>query len=199
MNKLLINLLPSEFAVEKKREHKQGLVIRSSISVLILMIIVTATVLGFNIYQQLNIKKAEQELLSTQEKVSSLKDKEWLVFNLKNRLVKINQLSTTDSMESKAYLYVSGLIPSGIVFNSFATEQSSKVRLSGKAQDSAYLEEFYDLLDREKKSLNKVTAVKVDNLSQLKDNQLSFDLLISLSPSLAQVDLSNSTQQEDEQ
>ncbi len=186
MNRLSINLLPPEFAVEKKFKAKKTLVFKSSVAVLVVMIILSAAILGLGFYQNSYLDKSEATLASSEQKIASLKDREGLILALTSRVNNIRKLLQQESPEAAAYLYITGLTPPGINITVFNTESGGSIRLTGTANDSTDLGTFLDKLAGEKASGN-ITTIKLDSLSQSSDLDLNFDMLISVSPKLAKV------------
>lgn len=180
MKKLLINLLPSEFTVEKKQKAKKNLVLRSSILALIFMIIVTAVTFGFGIYQGASIKDLESQIEQSQIQVASLKEKEGVVTILSGRLAKIVSLSKKESAPAQSFLLISALAEGKVKIQSFVTEKD-KVRLTALAPNPANVDEFFGSLTDPVQNRGFITSVKVDSLGKAK-NDLTFDLVIGLSP-----------------
>lgn len=179
MNKLLINLLPAEFAVQKKQKEKKLFLVRSSVIVLIVMILLTTGVFLLGISKRLVINQLNKDLVDIETGVNNLKDKEGLALILKNRLDKINALAKTESPESNAFFFISSLLTSDLKISGFTTEQNSQVRVSGTTNNTGGLERFINKLTDAKRTKGKITAAKLENLSRSADNLLSFELVIT--------------------
>lgn len=180
MKKLLINLLPSEFTVQKKEKAKKSLVLRSSILVLVLMIAVTAITLGVGIYQNVAIKTLEEEITQMESQVTSLKDKEGVITILNSRLAKIVSFSKKESVQVQSFLLISDLSRGKVRVQSFTTEKDTKVRLTAQAPNPANLDEFFASLADPTQNKGLISSVKLDSLGKSKGD-LNFDLVITLS------------------
>lgn len=179
MNKLLINLLPAEFAVQKKQKEKKLFVIRSSVVVLVVMILVTSGVFALGISKRLVINQLNKDLADIETGVNSLKDKEGLALILKNRLDRINTLAKTESPESNAFFFISSLLTSDLKIAGFTTENNSQVRVSGTTNNTGALERFINKLTDAKRTKGKIASAKLENLSRSADNKISFELVIT--------------------
>lgn len=179
MNKLLINLLPAEFAVQKKQKEKKLFVIRSSVAVLVVMILVTTCVFVLGISKRLVINQLNKDLSDIETGVNSLKDKEGLALILKNRLDRINVLAKTESPESNAFFFISSLLTSDLKIAGFTTENNSQVRVSGTTNNTGALERFINKLADAKRTKDKIASAKLENLSRSADNKISFELVIT--------------------
>lgn len=179
MNKLLINLLPAEFAVQKKQKEKKLFLVRSSVIVLVVMILLTTGVFVLGISKRLEINQLNKDLANIETAVDSLKDKEGLALILKNRLDRINTLAKTESPESNAFFFVSSLLTSDLKIAGFTTETDSKVRVSGTTNNTGALERFINKLTDAKRTKGKIAAAKLENLSRSADKKISFELVIT--------------------
>lgn len=179
MSKLLINLLPAEFAVYKKEKEKKLLIFNASVAVLVFMILLTAGVFFVGISKRLVINGLNKDLVQVEEEVGSLKDKEGLALILKSRLDKINSLTKTESSEVNAFFFLSSLLTSDIKVSNFLTEKNSQVRVIGETVNTGSLERYINKLTDAKRTKGKITSAKLENLSRSIDNKISFDLLIT--------------------
>lgn len=179
MSKLLINLLPAEFAVYKKEKEKKLLIFNASVAVLIFMIILTAGVFFLGISKRLTINKLNKDLVKVEEEVGSLKDKEGLALILKSRLDKINTLTKSESSEVNVFFFLSSLLTSDIKVSNFITEKNSQVRIIGETTNTGSLERYINKLIDTKRTKGKITSAKLENLTRGTDNKIGFDLLIT--------------------
>lgn len=146
---------------------------------LVVMIMITALTLGFGLYQDLSIKKLEEELTQTQAQIASLKDKEGVVTVLGGRLAKIISLSKKESKSAKAFILISDLSEGKVKIQNFASDKDTKVRLSAEAPAVANLDEFFASLNDPKQNQGLISSVKLDSLGKAKGN-LTFDLVLTL-------------------
>lgn len=179
MDKLSINLLPLELRSDTKRENRKKLIIASSIAALTGFIFLTLVIFGFRLYQGVKNSDLAKQTKENRDQISALKNKEELFFLLKDRVTKINSLSTQDNQSVLAFNLITFLIPGGVEVNSFSVDKTGKIALSGETNSLSLLNDFFDNLIDPKKNEGKIVSTKLESLTKNGD-RIKFDVSISL-------------------
>lgn len=176
-NLISINLLPRELLEENKRTVQRPWLSRVSIGLIIVSIIATVGVFGLGISQAAGLNNSLQDVSELESKISSLKDKEGLLTVLKTRLDKINTLSSDETIQTKAYLITTSLMPSDVKLTNLSISKGNKVALTGDTNSVTSLETFFNNLVN---SPDKVSSVKLESLSRTVRGDIRFDLNFAL-------------------
>lgn len=147
---------------------------------LVLTIILSATILGMEIYQRLKLSEAEKKLNNTKEQVSFLHEEEILSFVLKNRLKSISSLNEQDSLPPQSFNLIVALMPADIRMLTFSIGKNGQTSFSGDTTNILALETFFGNLTDSSVNEGKIAAAKVDNLSRGANGNIRFDLTIIL-------------------
>jgi hypothetical protein len=177
MEKITINLLPEEFLVEKKLGAKRSLYLRISIIVFVAALIITSSILLLRLTQSQTLQSLEGEVDGSKNNISGLKENETAVFMLKNRLDKITQLSSKESVPVQSYNLFSKIVPSGVNISSFSMIKENIITATIETSDTAILDKLFEnLLDP---SLNEghITNVKLENI-RLQGNKITIEMTI---------------------
>lgn len=179
MEKISINLLPPEIGVLAQQKSNQNVLVTFSVALLVLSITVSMIMLGFELYQKSSLSKAQEELTTIKNQITSLDQEEKLNFVLKNRLQGISKIYPRDLYQSKTYNFLTSLVPQDMRFLVFSVGQSGKVALSADTVSSSALEEFFNSLTNPASSEGRITATNIDNLSLVQNGRIKFDLTIA--------------------
>lgn len=181
MSAISINLLPEELANKDKFETKKSRVIRLSIGVLLVMILISSTTLLVRILQNRSLQVANQQLDSDRAKVASLKDKEGLVFYLKQRLDAINTLSNQESPQAKSFNLITNLAPVGLKISSLSIDKNGGVTLSVTSPTTDDLNSFFNNLTDPEENQGRIAKVTIDSFSRVSGGQYRADLTVKVS------------------
>lgn len=180
MDKLTINLLPANLQVSREEQVRQSWIAGLSIIVLLVTILVTGAVLAVNLMQKLNQQQANADLEEAEAQVSSYKEKEGLIAELKSRLGFINQEARIESVQVQAFNLISGLIPQNVVLTNFSMNKANQVIIGGEAMGLAALDSLFENLSDPRKHDGRVSVTQVENLNKSQDNLIRFNLTINL-------------------
>lgn len=180
MDKLKINLIPPEIKEKAKKEAKRSLVIRISIGLLGLLILATSGILAVIIFQNVTLQSLNASLEEEKGKVAKLKDKEAVVFFLKNRLDSINKFSATRYTQSDVFELITSLYPVGVDVLSLKIDRTEKVQLQGKTDSTASLDSLFNNLTDPKINEGKIASVSVESLNRGQDGSIKFSLIINM-------------------
>lgn len=180
MDKLKINLIPPEIKEKAKKEAKRSVVIKISIGLLGLLILVTIGILGVIIFQSATITGLNSSIEEEKTKITGLKDKEAVVFFLKNRIDTINKFSDNHYKQGEVYELISQIIPEGIDIASLQVDKSDKVTLSGETTTTLLLDVFFNSLTDSNTNEGKIASVSVDSLSKSANGILRFNLIVNM-------------------
>lgn len=181
MDKISINLLPTELIQSKKKQSRRSIVIRSNIAILALMILVTAGVLGYGIFLSTKLSSVKSHLEETKNQVGTLKEKEEIILNLKSRLAAITQIDSVASGAVNSFYLMQSLIPEGVSIQNYSLTPGGQVTVQGEAQNSKAMNEYFNNLTDPKKHNNKIGIVKIENINRGIGSQIRFDLLMPVS------------------
>lgn len=178
-NKLSINLLPVELRKDTIKENFKRKILTGSVVILLGMVLITTIVLGIRFFQSTQNQRLAQETQNSRETIASLKNKEELIFFLKNRLSKINNLSAQDSQSVLGFNLVTFLIPQSVEINSFSVDKTGKISISGETTSLSLLNELFENLIDPKKNEGKISSTKLEGLTKSGEH-IRFELLIGL-------------------
>ncbi len=181
MDKIFINLLPSDILVLEKDRNKRAVFIRLAVLILVVMVAITGTLLLARFTQNQKLAQAQQQLQSAKDKVNQYQAQENLVFYLKERLQDISSLSNQESPYAQSYNLLVKLSPPGLSFSSVSLDKPGTAVLSTTADNSSTVKQFFNNLTDPRINQNKVTKVKIDSLSKDPNGQYRIDLTITLS------------------
>ncbi len=175
-----INLLPPELAGASKKKQKNVLISQISIGVLIAMIILTTSVLGFTFAQTQISKKSQEKVTVAASEVTALKPNEEVVAVVKNRIGGISSILFQDSLQSQAFNLIYALTPKEVTLLSFTVDKGGKIGLSGETQSLPSLDAFFIALTDPTKHEGKISSVKVESLNRRLGGKIRFDLTVNL-------------------
>ena len=179
MDKISINLLPSEVLVLKKDKDRQTVILRLSVGILVLVIILTAVVFSLRIFQNKKLSDAAEQLNSYQSQIEGYKEQESLVTYLKQRLAVISPLLSQDSKQAQSYNLISALAPSDINITSLSIDKSGNMILSAVSSNTDSIKTFFDNLTDVNINQGKISAVRLENFGKNSDNLYHLDLTIN--------------------
>lgn len=180
MDKLKINLIPPEIKEKAKKAAKRSLLIRISIGLLGLLILFTSLILGVIIFQNATVQALTAEIETEKNNVGALKDKEAVVFFLKNRIDTINKFSDEHYKQGEVYELISSLIPQGVNVTSIQVDKSDKVSLSGETTATSYLDVFFNNITDPNTNEGKIISASVESLNKAQSGILRFSLVINM-------------------
>lgn len=180
MDKLKINLIPPEIKEKAKKEAKKGLIIRISVGLLGVLILATSGILATIIYQSVTVRSLNSQLEQEKSRIASLKDKEAVVYFLKNRIDTINKFSATRYTQSEIFELITLLYPKGVNVTSLQIDRSKKVQLQAETTDTTSLDNFFQNLTDPKVHEGKIASVSVEGLNKSKAGLIRFNLIINL-------------------
>lgn len=177
--KISINLLPEELKSTVKRKAALSLAKKANIGLLVLMIILTASLFAFVLYDSLKIKSANQELEQLKGKIETYKDQESLAAVLKARLNSINTISQIHSPQNTSFNLIIKIILPDIKVKSLSVGKSSRVIANIETQSTKSLDVFFNSLTDPKVHDGKILGTKIEALSRSQTGQYKADLDIS--------------------
>lgn len=179
-DKITINLLPVELTLSKKERSHRLLITRGSISFLVTVVVITAVILFLRIGQTVRLHSLNSKIDSSKNSIQSYKDREGLVTLLKSRLDGINSIIKLDPIQSQAFNLIISLMPEDIDIVEFKADRNGTIGLTGKTSSLYSLKTFFNNLTDSNINQGKITAVKIDSLSQRGENEVRFDLSIQM-------------------
>ncbi len=177
MERINLNLLPEEFLIEKKLGTKRSLYLRISIIIFVTVLILTSTILLVRLTQSQALGNLEGDLEGSKTNIVGLKENETAVFMLKNRLDKISQISSKESIPVQGYNLFSSIIPAGANVTSFSMLKENIINASVETTDTTVLDElFTKLLDPETNN-GQITTIKLENI-RLQGDKITVEMTI---------------------
>ena len=180
MDKLKINLIPPEIKEKAKKEAKTALFTRISVGLLGILVLITSGIIGVIIFQSVTIQNLNSEIEREKTDLEKLKDKEAVVYFLKNRIDSINMFATTQHTQNELYELVDSLLPPGINLVLLKIDKSSKIALQGETTSSSSLDNLFNNLTDKAKNDGKIDSVSVESLSKIRTGTINFTLSLNL-------------------
>lgn len=179
MNKVSINLLPGEILLERTHSSKLVLINKISISVLIIVILITAAMLLLKISQNKEIERINNQVKTAEDKVVAQRSKEETVVALKNRLNFIQTLMGSDESVTSMFNLSSSLIPPEINLYEAMIDKNGTMTASFTSKSLSAINSFFNNLGSKEKNSNLISKVDLDGISLGKDSTYRFALRIS--------------------
>lgn len=186
MDKLKINLIPPEIKEKAKKAAKSAVVVRLSVGLLGVLILITAGILAVIIYQSVTVQALNSDIEKEKEALVPLKDKEAVVFFLKNRIDTINKFAATQNTQNELFEIITGLLPEGVSLLVLQINKSDQVVLQGETNSSISLDNFFNNLTDPQTHDGKVASVSVESLNKGQTGVIRFSLLLKLAKSSAE-------------
>lgn len=180
MDKIKINLLPPEIKEKEKKDVRQSLINKISIALLGVLILFTSGILAVVIYQGSTINLLNADIEKEKSRIQSQKDKETIVFLLKNRIDTINQFTNKRYKQGEIYDLITGLFPQDVALRTILVDKTTKVAVLGNTESPLALQTLFDNLTDPKTNEGKIETVTVENLSNNQSGKINFDLSINL-------------------
>lgn len=181
MDKLKINLIPPEIKEQAKKEAKRTLMVRISIGLLGVLIVFTAIILVVIVFQNVTLQALTKQLDEEKSRISGLREKEAVVFFLKNRIDTINKYSNGFYTQEETFALITKLVPPEISVSFLQIDKTQTVSVQGDTQTADSLEVLFNNLMNPAQNEGKITAVSVESLSRSQSGTISFDLKITMS------------------
>jgi len=177
MEKINLNLLPEEFLIEKRLGSKRSLYLRISIIIFVTALILTSTILLLRLTQSQSLSSLESELEGSKTNIAGLKENETAVFMLKNRLDKITQISSKDSVPVQGYNLISSIVPAGASVTSFSMMKDNLITTTVETTDTTVLDELFTKLLNPEVNNGQITTVKLENI-RLQGDKITVEMSI---------------------
>jgi hypothetical protein len=180
MDKLKINLIPPEIKAQAQKEVKRLRLFKISVGLLGLLIFFTVCILSVIIYQGAVLRALDADLESEKVKIAALKDKEAVVFFLKNRIDTINQYSFGHYVQGEVYELINKLTPREISLTSLLIDDSELVSIQGNTTSTDALNTFFSNLIDPKLNEGKIVSVSVESLTKTQGSNIGFSLSVNM-------------------
>ncbi len=175
MDKLSINLLPVELEASKKKSQHKLLISKSSLAVLMTMLILTAFSLLTGIVQRLTIGRINGQIEQQKTAVGSFSRQEALALNLRNRIDLINTVAKKEPLSSQMFNLITTLTPPGVTLAGINSSKGAQTSLIGEGTSAESVQLFFDNLSDPKKTNKKINKVHLESLT----SQMKFNLAVS--------------------
>lgn len=180
MDRISINLLPPELSKVKKKNIKEELVIKSSLFVLVAMVIATSVLFSLVVASGQELKKQTASEEDFKAKLNQFKEQESLALLLKGRLGTINTLIQKENPQVKAFNIVNRLKPDGIKILTLNTDKGNLATFQGETSSPQSLQDLLNNLSDPSIHENKVKSTNVESLNYNANRKVIFNLQISL-------------------
>lgn len=169
MEKISINLLPTEFIQEEVKKGKFYKIQAISVSVILLMFFLSMITISLRILQSNQLKVASAQVNGIEEKVTGLKGKQAQLLLLKSRLETIQGHIGTQSKVTQMYEITSDLLPASLVVSALAFGRDGSAVLTAISPDIASVDLLIDDLTDKEKNEEVIGKVFIEALSRGKD------------------------------
>ena len=177
MDKVDINLLPTEVSVEQKKQAKFSRIQAISIGVLLLLILVASLSVALRIFQAQQLAKLGKDAKTLEEKVNTFKDKEAILVLLKNRVTAIAQLVSSGKNPNIMFNLITDKIPGSATITAISVDKVGNVILSLVVPNSSSMEETLAALTSAD-SFEKITKIDIESLASGTDGAYRINLKI---------------------
>lgn len=178
MDKVDINLLPTEVNIERQKQAKFSRVQLISIGILLILILAASVSVAFRIVQSQKQERLSKEVGALEEKVSSYKDKEATLVVLKNRITAITQLLSGERLQTVMFNLITDRIPVSVTITSISVDRAGNVLVSLLAPDSHSLEQTLSELTNSE-AFEKISNINIESLASGKDGVFRMNMKIS--------------------
>lgn len=183
MDKLKINLIPPEIKEKAKKAAKSAVIFRLSVGLLGVLILITVGILMIIIYQGVTVQALNSDIEAEKQALTPLKDKEAVVYFLKNRIDSINKFVVTQNTQNELFEIITGLLPPGVSLLALQINKSSQVVLQGETNSSVSLNNFFNNLTDPQTHDGKIASVTVESLNKSQTGVIRFSLMLNLAKS----------------
>lgn len=176
MEKITINLLPSEVFVRQKEKLQFNLIQKISIAILLTLMFLTSLAVTFRILQKQNVSSVQAQTDNLAALVAQGRDKEATLLLLKNKLDTIVKIQADPSKSYEIYSLVANNLPSSVTVTSLSVDKAN-VEMSITAPSAESLEELVSVLTEGEIAEN-FSKIEMESLSRAKDGSLRTNLQI---------------------
>lgn len=177
---LSVNLMPQELEASKKDKSNFYLVRNICIAIMLVFLSIAAIITGLTFYQGTRLKGAENRLKDIEGKILALKEREKLLFSLKQRISSIKDLVSEPAKSTDSFNFITDIIPTSVKIIQISIDKVGKVTFTGEVDDVDNLEFFFnDLAVPQEKNI-RIARVDLENLSLAQDKKYRFEVVISL-------------------
>ncbi len=177
MEKVDINLLPTEVSEQQIKQSKFNRVQSISIGILLLLILVTSMTVALRVIQSNNLKKMQNNVTNLEEKISSFKDKEAAVVVLKNRVNAIKELLNVPHKQTSMFNLITDQFAPGVSASSVTVDRGGNVTISLTTTNSGALEQELNLLTSDE-YFKKIAKIDVESLAGSREGSYRVNLKI---------------------
>ncbi len=172
-----INLIPIMTKSEVIAEDKKVKLNVAAILSIIVFLVITITVVGYNIISKNQLSNAEEKLKTTEQEVKGLSSKILTNEEILKRIYLYKDISSNQYSARKIFDYFSKIASFDyrIQLDSFIFRSNTSVSFEGTAPSLDTAAKFWYLLGEDKK----ITSVQLDSLGKSKDN-VQFSFVVTL-------------------
>ncbi|HBQ51232.1 hypothetical protein A3B42_02860 [Candidatus Daviesbacteria bacterium RIFCSPLOWO2_01_FULL_38_10] len=176
--KISINLLPVEYATEEIKKANFYKIQIFGIASVVIVTFLASLIVALGVLQSKNITEVKARLGENEEKVLQLKDRQALVFVIKNRLATINQYFGITSKQVAIYSMLNQLLPSGLNISSYTIDRSGEAVVVGVVSDGESVDNLIVGLTSKSEASDKISRVSIENLNRGRDGLYRISLKI---------------------
>lgn len=164
MDKVSINLLPTEVSIEQQKRAKFGRVQALSIGVLLLLILLASLSVALRIVQKNNLDRLQKQSTTLENKVSSFKAQEATLVVLKNRVSAISQLVGGTNVPTDMFNLITDKLPQGASVSTITVDRQGNVGIALAVSNSDMLEQLLNSLTSTDVS-KQISKIDIESLS----------------------------------
>jgi len=164
MEKVSINLLPTEVSQQQQKQAKFNKIQAISIGVLLVLILVASISVALRIFQSQTIKKLDDQSKALEAKVSNFQKQEENLVVLKNRITAISGLLKGPSIDVVMFNLLSDILPTDVSISTISVDKTGNVVLAITAPNSGALKETLDQLTSDQ-IFDKIRDVNIESLT----------------------------------
>ena len=182
MDRISINLLPSDLKENSQIKKKKKLINLISIFFLSGLIVLTLGLIIFSVLQNKKLTEEKLAVKNLENSLTNLKETEAAVVILKKRLSIISSIMNQPSPQTDSFLIITGLMPENLEVQTINIDQPNIVNIQGFAPNAETMQKFLDNLTDPTINEGKIAKTAISNLNRGTAPRLGFDLAVTTKP-----------------
>lgn len=178
MQKIAIDLLPTEFRAEEKKKAKFYKIQAAGVVLILLTIFLSSLTIALRILQSQKISQIQTKMSEAEQRISNQKTTQASLLLLKNRLTTINQYLGVPSKQAEIYSLLEKLLPVSSTVNTLSIDKSGEALVLATVPDGISLDNLINNLISKEVNQDKIKGVSIDSLSRAKDGTYRISLKI---------------------
>lgn len=178
--RISIDLLPLEFRIEDLKRKKFFRIQAIGLTIIAVVALLAATVVGLRIFQSRVDKKIQNQLAAAESNVRQFQQTQASLFLLKDRLATISKYLETPSKEVQSYNLLTQLAPANVSLGAISINQGGEISVLVSSSDAVSLDRLIEDLINKNTNQGKIKKLSVESLSLNREGLIRLNLKITL-------------------